>query len=42
MVGGFFLDFLKGPPPQLRTGEYAIKLSVLKLSLRDDFETNIF
>ena len=31
----FFLDFIKGPPLQLTVGDCAIKLSVLKLCLRD-------
>ena len=38
----FFLDFIKGPLQQLTAGEYAIKLSVLKLCLTDDLETNTF
>ena len=37
-----FLDFIKGPLRQITAGEYAIKLSVLKLCLRDDFETDTF
>ena len=41
MVGLFF-DFIKRPPLQLTAGEYAIKLSVLKLCLRDDLETDTF
>ena len=38
----FFVDFMTGPPLQLTAGEYAIKLSVLKLCLRGDLETNTF
>ena len=38
----FFLDFMKGPPLQLTAEEYVIKLSVLKLCLRDDLETDAF
>ena len=42
MVGFSILDFMKGPPLQLTAEEYAIKLSVLKLCLRDDLETDMF
>ena len=38
----FFLDFIKGPPLQLTAEEYVIKLSVLKLCLRDNLETDTF
>ena len=38
----FFLDFIIGPLLQLTAGKYVIKLSVLKLWLRDDLETNTF
>ena len=38
----FFLDFMKGPPLQLTAGQYTIKLSVLKLCLRDGLETDTF
>ena len=31
---------MKGPPLQLTAGEYGIKLSVLKLCLIDDLETD--
>ena len=37
---GFFPP--KGPPLQVTAREYAIKLSVPKLCLRDDIETNTF
>ena len=37
----FFLDFIKWLPLQLTAGKYAIKLSVLKLCLRDDLETDV-
>ena len=33
---------MKGPPLQLAAGEYAIKLSALKLCLRDDLEKDMF
>ena len=33
---------MKGPPPQLAAGEYSIKLSVLKLCLRNDLEKDMF
>ena len=38
----FVLNFMKWPPLQLTAGEYAIKLPVLKLCLRDDLETETF
>ena len=37
-----FLDFMKGPPLQINAGEYAIKLPVLKLCLRDELESDTF
>ena len=40
MTGFFFLDFMKWVLLQLIAGEYAIKLSALKLCLRDDLETD--
>ena len=33
---------MKRPPLQISAGEYAIKLSVLKLCLRDDLERDTF
>ena len=33
---------MKRPPLQLTAGEYAIKLSALKLWLKDDLEKNMF
>ena len=33
---------MKWPPLQLATGKYPIKLSVLKLCLRDDLKTDTF
>ena len=33
---------MKGSPLQLTAGEYATKLSLLKLCLRDDMETDSF
>ena len=42
MVGFFFLDFVKWLPLQLTAGKYVIKLSVLKLCLRDDLEIDTF
>ena len=38
----FFLDFMKWPSLNLISEEYAIKVSILKLCLRDDLETEIF
>ena len=39
---GFYPRFMKGLPLQLTAGEYVIKLSVVKLCLRDDLETDTF
>ena len=39
---GFSSGFMKGLPLQITAGEYAIKLSVLILCLRDDLETDTF
>ena len=39
---GLFPSFYKKATLQLTAGEYAVKLSVLKLCLRDELEKNTF
>ena len=39
---GLFPRFYKKATLQLTAGEYAVKLSVLKLCLRDELEKNTF
>ena len=39
---GFFLDLIKEPSLQLTLEEYVIRLSVLKLCLREDLKINTF